>query len=163
MEKLCSLCKASVDSEDAAILTLGGFGNAKYLCKECDEQLSIMTRGRDVDEIDKAIATLTDRMRSAGIDDAFTLKTMNSIISEAKARRDSIEKGEYDFSEEEEEDSIAEEIPEELRENEEDRLVAEKEKEDSKKWDKIITIVSSVVFTAVIGFLVYKFISGYFL
>ena len=72
------------------------------------------------------------------------------------------EKGEYDFSAEEESDEAAEEIPEELRETEEDRLAEKKEEEAAKKWDKIITIASAVVFTAVILYLLYRFVAGYF-
>jgi vacuolar-type H+-ATPase subunit I/STV1 len=163
MEKLCSCCRAAVDSEDAAILTLGGFGNAKYLCDECDGYLNTVTRGRHAYEIDGAADSLRERIRKAGIDDPLTLKTVESVLKEAKERRDSIERGEYDFAVEEEEDEKSEDIPEELRETEEDRIADEKEAAVNKKWDKIITIVAAVVFIAVVGFLAYKFIAAYFL
>jgi hypothetical protein len=101
-------------------------------------------------------------MRRANIDDTFTLKTVKDILNEAKSRRDSIENGEYDFTREEETDA-QEDIPAELCETEEDRLAEEKEAAEAKKWDKIITIVSAVVFAAVIGYFAYRFISGYFL
>ena len=58
---------------------------------------------------------------------------------------------------------FAERIPEELRESDEDRVAEEVEAEKAKKWDKIISIVSAVVFTAVIVYLAYRFISVYFL
>ncbi len=163
MEKLCSCCNAPVDSESAAILTLGGFGNAKYLCEDCDQTLNTATRGRDVEEIDGAMDRICDRMRRANIDDTFTLKTVKDILNGAKARRDGIEKGEYDFTAEEENDEASEDVPEELRETEEDRLADEKEAAENKKWDKIITIVSAVAFAAVLGYLAYRFIAGYFL
>ena len=162
MEKLCSCCNTLVDSESAAILALGGYGNVKYLCEECDGYLNTVTRGRDAFEIDDAREKLCARIREARIDDNFTLKVVNGILSEAEARRDAIEKGEYDFSKEEEDDAATEEVPEELRETEEDKLADEKEREAAKKWDKVITIVSAVVFAAVIGYLAYRFIAGYF-
>ena len=162
MEKLCSCCNTLVDSDSAAILALGGYGNVKYLCEECDGYLNTVTRGRDVAEIDEAKDKICSRMRGARIDDAWTLKTISEVLKEATTRRDAIEKGEYDFSAEEESDEAAEEIPEELRETEEDRLAEEKEEEAAKKWDKIITIASAVVFTAVILYLLYRFVAGYF-
>lgn len=163
MEKLCSCCNAAVDSEDAAILALGGFGNAKYLCTDCDSLLNAITRARAPEEIDGAVECLTSRMRRAGIDDGFVLKTVESVMRAAKERRDLIAAGEYDFDEEEKEDSELEEIPEELRESEEDRIADEIEAERAKKWDKVITAVAAVVFGALIAYLAYRFISIYFL
>jgi hypothetical protein len=162
MEKLCSCCNAPVDSENAPILALGGFGNAKYLCDECDGYLNIATRGRDVNEINEAMDAVSARMRRAGIEDGFVLRTVESIMKDAQGRRDSIARGEYDFSVEEESDGAAEEIPEELRETEEDRLADERELEEAKKWDKVITIVSAVIFSVVIIYFIYRFIDGYF-
>ena len=162
MEKLCACCNMPVDSESAAILTLGGFGNAKYLCEECDGHLNTATRGREISEINSAIDSISSRMRNAGIDDTFVLETVDSVIKEAKARRDSIERGEYDFTAEEESDETVEEIPEELRETEEDRLNEERELEEAKKWDKVITVVSALIFSVVLIYFLYRFISGYF-
>ena len=162
MEKLCSCCNAPVDSENAAILTLGGFGNAKYLCNVCDGYMNSATRGREVAEINGAIDSLTSRMRGAGIDDTFVLKTVESVMKEARARRDSIERGDYDFSSEEESDEAEEQIPEELLETEEDRLADERELQEAKKWDKVITVVSAVLFSAVVIYFIYRFIDGYF-
>ena len=162
MEQLCSCCRAPIDSENAAILALGGYGNAKYLCDECDGYLNIATRGREVAEIDGAIDSVEKRMRRAGIDDTFVLKTVASVMKDARARRDEIASGEYDFSAEEESDGVIEEIPEELRETEEDRLADERELEEAKKWDKVITVVSAVIFSAVVIYFLYRFIEGYF-
>lgn len=163
MEQLCSCCKAPIDSENAAILALGGYGNAKYLCDGCDELLNIATRGREVSEIDGAIDSVEKRMRRAGIDDTFVLKTVASVMKDARARRDEIASGEYDFSAEEESDGECEEIPEELRETEEDRLADERELEEAKRWDKVISIVSAVIFSLVIIYFLYRFIDVYFL
>ena len=163
MEKLCSCCMTAVDSESAAILTLGGYGNIKYLCEECDADMNIATRGRDAEQINSAITRLGTRMSKKMVDDTFVLKTMDQIIKEAKARRDAIASGEYDFAEEEESDAVSEEIPEELRVSEEDRARDEKEAEEAKKLEKVISIVSAVIFSAVIGYLIYRFIDVYFL
>ena len=51
MEKKCSLCKKIVDSENAPILTMGGFGNPRYLCDECAANIEVMTTAREVDVI----------------------------------------------------------------------------------------------------------------
>lgn len=153
---------APLDSENAAILALGGYGNAKYICDECDELLNNATRGREIAEINTAMDALSCRMRRAGIDDTFVLKTVDSVLKEARSRRDRIARGDYDFSAEEQKDGEIEEIPEELRETEEDRLADERELEEAKKWDKVITVVSAVVFSAVLIYFLYRFIAGYF-
>ena len=73
------------------------------------------------------------------IDDERTVEAVYEIFEEAKSRAVEIKEGTYDFSLDEEEDpEILNEIPEELLESEEDRLLDEKEAEISKKWDAII-------------------------
>ena len=162
MDKLCSCCNAPVDSENAPILALGGFGNAKYLCEICDNDMNIATRGRDTEQIDAAMERLAKRMSDASVDDDFVLKTVREVMHEARVRRDAIKEGSFDFEAEYMADGEVEEIPEELRETEEDRLADEREAEKAKKYDKIIGAISIVVFTLVFGCIAYRFLGTYF-
>lgn len=163
MEKLCAVCKKKVDSETAAILTLGGYANAKYLCEECDSDMEIATRSRDCSEISSAMDRITKKMSDAGIDDKLSLKTVSELLSEAKERAEKIKLGEYDFAEEEENDAAVEEVPEELRETEEDKILDEKEREQNKKIDRVIGIISGIVISATFAYIAYRFISTWFL
>ena len=43
MHKLCSICSVPVDSENASILVMGGFGNPRYVCEECSQDLDLLT------------------------------------------------------------------------------------------------------------------------
>ena len=35
--KKCTLCEKVFESESPAVLTMSGFGNARYICPECEE------------------------------------------------------------------------------------------------------------------------------
>ena len=163
MEKLCAVCKRKVDSESAAILTLGGYANAKYLCDECDGDMEIATRSRDVAEISDAMDRITKKMSAAEIDDKLSLKTVSDLLAEAKDRAEKIKLGEYDFAKEEEDDAAVEEVPEELRETEEDKIRDEEEAAKNRKIDRIIGIISGVVISAAFAYIAYRLISTWFL
>ena len=76
-------------------------------------------------------------------------------------RAEKINKGEYDFSlDENVEETGEDDIPEELLETEEDKALDERDEKRQKKFDKIFNIVALAVFAGVIGYLAYKFISG---
>ena len=94
--------------------------------------------------------------------DSFTLDTVNGIIAEATERAKKIEAGEYDFSLDEQGESF-DELPEELRESEEDRLLDEKEAEKLAKFDKFFNWAALGGFIAVIGFAIYILIKNLFL
>ncbi len=163
MEKLCSICKRSVDSESAAILTLGGFGNPKYLCDGCDADMADVTRGADAETVEAAMERIGKKMSAANIDDALTLKTVKEIMESAAERKEAIRRGEYDFESEKELDATEEAVPEELLESDEDKEADRIESEKNAKFDKIINAVSAVVFAGVLGFIIYKIIEIYFL
>ena len=163
MEKLCSLCKAKVDSETAPLLTMGGFGNPKYICEECDADLNTATLGREISEISSAMDRISKKMLKSGVTDEQVLTTVEEIMESASSRAEKIKSGEYDFSSDEEnEESFEEEIPEELRESEEDREKAEAEEKTNKKLEKITNVISLLILLAVLGYLGYRIITTYF-
>ena len=161
-EKICSVCRAKIESEEAAILTLGGFGNPRYLCDSCASDFDAAGSEKEVSDIDSAIDRISKKMTSARVDDGLVLKTVSELMASARERREQIRLGEYDFSEDELPEEN-EEIPKELLESDEDvaaeRLAAEK----SKKYDKITNIICAVLALAALGFFIYRIIKTYFI
>ena len=162
MEKLCSVCNKKVDSETAAILTIGGYGNPKYICEECDGDFAEATGAKDLEAIKSAMDRIGKKMSLADPNDKLVLKTVEDIMTEASARAKKIQEGTYDFSAEEAEESKEEqEIPEELRETEEDKELDRKEAERNKKIDKIINWVSAILMLGVLGYAIYRLITNF--
>ena len=93
MEKLCSLCNATVDSETAPLLTMGGFGNPKYICSDCDGDLNTATLGREVTEISSAMERISKKMLSAAVTDETVLVTIDEIMKESVKRAEKIKLG----------------------------------------------------------------------
>ena len=153
--KLCSICKAEIDGETAPILVMGGFGNPRLLCGECSDDIETVTRGREPDAIELAVNRVSDKMTRANSDDRLTLETVTQIFADSAERAKKIKEGTYDFSLD---DTAASEefldIPEDMRETEEDRLLDEKEAAASSKFDKIFTYVSVAVFVLAIGYFI---------
>lgn len=162
MEKLCSICNKSVDSEAAAILTIGGFGNPKYICEECDGDFADATGAKDIIEISAAMDRISKKMTSIGADDKLVLKSVKEIMEEAYLRAEKIKNGTYDFSiEENNRESGDDSVPEELRETEEDKELDRKESERNKKLDKITNWVCIGVLIALLGFIAYRVITTF--
>ena len=90
MEKLCAICKSNINSEDSSILVMGGFGNPRYICKDCEKHLDIITLGTQYGDIKKSIEILGERMTASNVDDELTFDTMESIFSTAKDRAEAI-------------------------------------------------------------------------
>ncbi len=128
-----------VNEETATVLTMGAYGTPKCLCDECASLVETVTSGTDFGEISEAMETLTLKMSRANIDDRVTLSTVTDLLREGAERARAIKEGTYDFSlDESEEKENFDDIPEELQETEEDRLLDEKEAEENKKFDKIL-------------------------
>jgi len=165
MEKQCSICKRAVDSEAAAILTLGGFGNPRYMCSECDSDFEDATRAREIDKITEAMDRIGKKMSESNVDDKLVLKTVKEIMEEAAERGAKIKSGEYDFSLEDNGEALTEEyeVPEELRETEEDKEIERKEAEKNAKFDKISNWICLAVLALALGYVIYRFVSTYFL
>lgn len=161
MEQLCAICKAAVDSDTAPVLTVGGFGNVRYLCEECDAELADVTAARDTELIASAMERISKKM-AASDKDATTLATVEEIMRAASEHAEKIKEGTYDFAEDG--DGTAdgeEEIPEELLESEEDKALEEETAKRNAKLDKITNIVCLVVFIAVFAFCAYKIIKTF--
>ncbi len=137
--KSCSICKAAIEAEDPSILTMGGYGNPRYVCEECDKEMERMLLSRDTSEIGSAMKTLGDHLARIGCEDPAVIRTMEKMMSRATARAEEIAGGTYDFSKDEENDEEEFiEIPEELQETEEDRALDERDEKLAKKWDKVM-------------------------
>ena len=155
-KRKCALCLSEVNSEDAPILTMGAFGNPKYLCEECAELFDAATLGTDYEEITSAMNELTSRISKSNVDDQVVVDAITATFVDAAARANLIKEGRYDFSLDEVEEEMVE-IPEELRESEEDRALDEKEAEEAKKADKVMNWVWLGVLVAAIAFIIWRF------
>ena len=164
MGKLCCLCKKGVDAENAPVLTMGGFGNPRYLCDECADNVEQMTTARDVNIIKENIECLSDKMAHAGIDDAATLDAMDALLVDVRWRTEAIKEGKLDFDKEEQalgSEIVGDpEIPEELRETEEDKALDEEELRKKTKFDKIFNWIAlgiiALVGGAVAGYYIFN-------
>ena len=161
--KNCSTCLTRITSEDAPVLIMGAYGTPKLLCDECAALIDTITLGREYDEITAAMQALTEKMSSANIDDRFTVDTVTKILSDSAVRAQKIKEGTYDFVLDEQEDEGFDEIPEELQETEEDRLLDEKEAEDNAKFDKFMNKLWIVLGIAAAGYVIWRIIAAFLL
>ena len=157
MSKICSTCLRKITSEEAPILTMGAYGTPKYLCDECAELIETITMGKEYDEITAAMQTLTDAMSKSNVDDRVTVKTVTSMFEECAKRAQKIKEGTYDFALDDVEDGF-DEIPEELQETEEDRILDEKEKAANEKFDKLMNKLWIVVGAVAAVTIIYKIV-----
>ena len=139
--KVCSICGKPIENENAPILTISGFGNARYLCDECSDEMDVAMTSRDVEEIEAAVSVLGEKMEKCHDEQATA--TLFSFINVACERLAKIKEGTYDFAIDERMKEIADEegmdeIPEELQETEEDRLLDQKEAESNAQFDKFM-------------------------
>lgn len=154
--KLCSICKREVNAESAPILTMGGFGNPKYLCDDCAEQMDAVTCAREPENIEQAMKCLSARISDSQTDDEVVIGTVAQIFSEAGERAKLIREGKYDFSAETEQ--VEDDIPEELLETEEDKALDEKEAREQKKIDSILNWVTAFLFAGAAIFMIIYFL-----
>ena len=162
MHKLCSICNRSVDSETASILALGGYGNAKYICDDCAAELDAATTAREFDAVKAAMDSIGEKMAKNNIEDELVIATVGELFIGAKRRAKAIKEGTYDFSLDEapaenaEEGSVEEfDIPDELRETEEDKELDAEEKKKSAFFDKIFNWVSLVLLLGGVAAVIY--------
>ena len=157
-EKHCAICKRIVDKNTAPILVMGGFANPRLLCDGCSDDVESMTTSLDANVIEEAMKRVSENLTRSNTDDSTTLSAVTDMFSCASERIKKIRNGE-NVSDEGEENGEEYEIPEELLETEEDRLLDEKEKLRNRLFDKIFTWVSVAVFAFIIGyFIVTRFI-----
>lgn len=158
MAEKCSICRKNIENEEPAILTVGGFGNPKYLCEECDGELVELTESVDFERINLAMESIGKKLIDAKNEDKLVHDILNQIKDEAKDRAEKIKSGEYVAEEREEAD---EEIPEELLESEEDKALDKAEAEKSAKIDKVMNWVCGVLVCAALLFFIYKILDTY--
>ena len=141
--KSCSICKAAIEAENPSILTMGGYGNPRYVCEDCDKEIERMLLSHDTVEIAESMKTLGEHLSRIGCEDTAVIDTMEKMMAQATDRAKKINNETYDFSEDEMESEEEElvEIPEELQETEEDRALDERDAEIEKKWDKVMNWV----------------------
>lgn len=153
--KHCSVCLRAVENEDAPILTMSGAGVARCLCDSCAADLELATTAADYDEITAAMDRLTAKLSESNIDDPITVDTISSVLESAAKRAVEIKSGTYDFSLDEMEADGFDEIPEELLESEEDKLLDEQEAKQAEKLDRILNWVWAIVLIGIAAFLVW--------
>lgn len=159
--KQCAICDRHIEAEDAPILTMGAYGNPKYLCDECARVLDIATLGKEYNEIAAAMERIGERMSDFD-PDGVTYKTVSDIMEHAAERAKAIKEGTYDFALDEAEDEESfDEIPEELLETEEDKELDKKDEEKQKQFDKFFNWVSLGAIIGALGFVIYKILDAY--
>lgn len=156
---ICSICGKEIEREDAPVLTISGYGNPRYLCDECADEMDVAMSSRDPEEIEAVIKVLGDKMKAAK--DDYAVAEMYNFISVACDRLVKIKEGTYDFAIDEKMKEMADEgsfdeIPEELQETEEDRELDKRDAEKQKKFDDIMNWVSLI---AIGGTLIYLILS----
>lgn len=161
MVKQCSVCGAPV-GDNAEILTIAGFGTARRLCPSCasliDEALSSNEYGR----IASATEELAERLAARDCEDGATLSEMADIFETAKSRAEKISRGEEPDEPENAEEDCDPQVPEELLESEEDRLLDEKEAEEAKKSDRLFAYFGGGFLAAAIIYVLLDFVFNLF-
>lgn len=164
MAKICCTCLSRIENDDAPVLTMGAYGTPKLLCPECAELVEVSSFGRDYELIMEAMDKLTERMSSANIDDRFTVAAVTELLAANADRAQKIKADIYDFAlDEEKQNEGLDELPEELQETEEDRLLDEQEAESNAKFDKVMNWAWIGVGIAAVGFIIWKLIDVLFL
>ena len=165
MGKICCTCLTRFENDDAPVLTMGAYGTPKLLCPRCAQLVETLTLGREYGDIASAMEQITDVMGKANVDDRITVETMTDLLSSSAERAQKIKLGEYDFSLDEEDNESSEDsfddIPEELQETEEDRLLDEKEAEALKKFDKFLNYAWIGVGIAVVILIIIKLVQSF--
>ena len=134
----CSICRKTVENENAPILAMGGYGNPRYLCGECAADIDASLYERDVNKIEISMKRLSDKLANDVPDDKVVIETMKDIFTDAGERARKIKNGEYDFSVEENElQENFSAAPIQLTETEEDIELDRRDAERAKKLDKI--------------------------
>ena len=185
---ICSICLKKIDSENAPILTISGYGKPRYLCPHCEELVSVICESGDRKKVSEAIEKIGASLTVASVEDRPVFSALNEMIEDAKARLENPEvtdkEGEEARSAEEPcevtcedvaEDVIEEgafaptageaeseddgfDIPEELRESEDDRKKDEADKKRGKIFDTVIGWAAAAILIGAIVFFVVKFI-----
>ena len=157
MKRNCCTCLRRIENEDAPVLTMGAYGTPKVLCDDCAALVETINFGKEYADITAAMSQLTDTMSSSNIDDRVTIETVTAMLEDGAKRAQKIKEGTYDFALDEVEDGF-DEIPEELQESEEDRLLDEKEQAKNEKLDKFMNYAWIGVGIAAAALVIWKIV-----
>lgn len=152
--KRCSVCTRDIESDEPAILVMGAYASPRYLCSECEEDFDLLTTAADAELVGKTVEKIYKKLVDSNCTDEIVLEAVDEIKS-STAQRISGE-----TCEQSEEELV--EIPEELRESEEDIAEAKREEERAKIFDKVMNIVLAVALTGFAIFLIWYLIAVIF-
>ena len=160
----CSICNSEINCDEPAILTMGAYGNPRYICEECSQDLDTVTLGKDVSDISSAMERIGKKM-AASDPDKQTYTTVTGLMAIAHDRAQKIKSGEYDFSLDEslEEEDGFDEIPEELAESEEDKEKDRIDEEKQKRFDKFYNYALIGVGIGAALFIIWKIVDAFLL
>ena len=145
-----------IDIDEPSILAMGGFGNPRYLCPDCDKKLQTAIRGEDYDSIVAAMNSLSGELVAKNIDDNVTVKTVTDLLDEGAKRAKAIKEGSYDFSLDDREDEEGmDELPTELLESEEDKALDAADAEKMRKFDKVMNWIWIAVCAGTLAGIIY--------
>lgn len=159
----CAICQSTEVYEDSPILVMGAYGVPKVLCDACAKDMECATGGREYAEAEAAIERLGARLKDGNADN-LALETASALLTSAAERCAAIKRGEYDFSldesEFESEDELSD-IPEELKETEEDKELDRQEAEKAEKVNKFMDWVTIGVLVGAVGFVIYRVLDAF--
>ena len=98
MNKLCCICHHPLNSEDAPVIAMGGYGNPKCACESCEALIDTATTSRDPEKISEACKSLGEALTAGNTGDEQIIDTVNDIIRSASERGAAIKEGTYDFA-----------------------------------------------------------------
>ncbi len=137
----CCMCDVNLEREDAPLLSMGAAGRPRLLCDRCAALLDTATLGSDFDEIKGAVEQIGTIMADHDPDEV-TFNIVSELVAGASERAKAIRDGSYDFSLDQEDNNEGyDEIPEDMRESEEDIELDRQEEEKMKKFDKFYNYV----------------------
>lgn len=146
-EKKCAICLEYMEEENPSVIGMSGYGTPICACHRCVGMLDKALSSTDYDEIVSNMDSIYEIMKSKNNDHPLVVDIISESLKSAAQRATAIKEGTYDFSLDEEESAEGEgfdEVPEELLESEEDKALDEAEKEQNKKLDKVMNIVTYV-------------------
>ena len=159
--KNCTVCLSEINEELPDILAVGGYGVPRYLCPNCAEKMNIAAESRDPSAIEMAMDELSTSLMRNNPDDRVAVSTMRELFDGYAQRAAKIKSGEWDFEREAAELENAEdeptELPPELLESDEDRLLDEREAAASAKFDKVMNWVWAALLIGMIAVIIWRF------
>ena len=84
--KLCAICRKEVDAENAPILSMGSYGNPKYLCDECASDIDLAVTSKNGDEIEAAMQKVSSKLADTGAEDTVVVNALKDIFTAAGER-----------------------------------------------------------------------------